>query len=189
MKYFNSFVMLIGIFVFLSFFGFVLVQGEMIEQPQINSTMDQPVSTEANLPDLVITGIKFIAPPAEGQNVSWIQINVKNQGLADAKENTLKLSSMVASCFKPDTCKPITDLIQGNIPVPAIKSGDTETLYWSPKTPPTSWIAGNYTIIGEVDTEKAVGEQNEANNTMIFATSIPTLQPSKIIEPPIQSQQ
>ena len=115
------------------------------------------------LPDLVVESADFVPRPKEMGLIDLVKICVANQGKVDAGKCTLSLSCTAIKCADGQQCDEISRLIQGDIPVPALKSGERTCVEW--KSPSViTWITGKYSLTTQIDKYNAVQESNETNN-------------------------
>jgi hypothetical protein len=115
------------------------------------------------LPDLTVESVTFQPLPKEGGVIDSVMIGIKNQGKGDAIKCALSLSCSSIRCDEGSECEKISRLINKNIPVPALKSGEGISLKWKPDVP-ISWIGGKYSVAAVIDKFNAVQESDEANN-------------------------
>jgi subtilase family serine protease len=128
------------------------------------------------LPDLVIKSVDLLPAPRENQPVNLIKIQVANQGDADASACVLGLSCVVAKCNEGDSCDRLSRLINGDIPVPALKKGEKVDLEWRPASN-MIWVSGKYSLVAEIDKYNVVRESNELNNVAKCMIHVTTFSP------------
>jgi hypothetical protein len=115
------------------------------------------------LPDLTVESVAFVPLAKEGGVINSVMINVKNQGKGDAAECLLSLNCSAITCNEGSECEKLSQMINGNIQVPALKSGEEINLQWKPASP-VIWTGGKYSLTAQIDKFNAVEESDEANN-------------------------
>ena len=128
------------------------------------------------LPDLIVDSVTFAPLAKEGGVVNSVMISVKNQGKGDAAGCLLSLSCSALTCNGGSECEKLSQLINGTIQVPALKSGEEINLQWKPASP-ISWAGGKYSVTAEIDKFNAVQEADETNNIKQSTVYIKSLSP------------
>jgi len=128
------------------------------------------------LPDLTVESVTFVPLAKEGGAIDSAMISVKNQGKGDAAECVLSLSCSALLCNEGDECEKLSQLINGNIPVPALKSGEEIKLQWKPASP-VIWTGGKYSVAAGIDKFNAVQESDEANNIKQSTVYVKSMSP------------
>lgn len=132
--------------------------------------------TNVVLPDLVVESVDFHPAPKENGIIESAEISVINKGAGGAQECILALDCEVIKCYMGRQCDMVSHLVNGNLFVPALKSGEKVKLQWKPSSP-INWAPGKYSVVAEIDRYNAVQESNESNNIQRSSIYIGSLSP------------